>query len=69
MSLVDILPPAQLLVPFLVAGLALNLTPGSDMTFVALAGARGGRRTGPAAAAGDNFSSLRIRKTSVEGRA
>jgi threonine/homoserine/homoserine lactone efflux protein len=46
MILLDVLPPAQLLVPFLIAGLALNLTPGSDMTFVALSGSRGGRRVG-----------------------
>lgn len=52
MNLLDVLPPADLLIPFLVAGLALNLTPGSDMTFVALCGARGGRRAGLAAAAG-----------------
>jgi threonine/homoserine/homoserine lactone efflux protein len=52
MTLLNILPPADLLTPFLVAGLALNLTPGSDMTFVALSGSRGGRRAGLAAAAG-----------------
>lgn len=46
------LPPADLLLPFLVAGIALNLTPGPDMTFVALSGARGGRRAGLAAAVG-----------------
>jgi len=48
----SILPPSELFVPFLVAGIALNLTPGSDMTFVALCGARGGRKAGLAAAAG-----------------
>lgn len=37
MNLLDMLPPAELFLPFLIAGLALNLTPGSDMTFVALA--------------------------------
>ena len=52
MTVLNILPPADLLVPFLIAGLALNLTPGSDMTFVALSGSRGGRRAGLAAAAG-----------------
>jgi threonine/homoserine/homoserine lactone efflux protein len=36
----------------LFAGIALNLTPGSDMTFVALSAARGGRRAGLAATAG-----------------
>jgi threonine/homoserine/homoserine lactone efflux protein len=47
-----IFPPPDLLLPFLVAGIALNLTPGPDMTFVALSGARGGRTAGLAAAAG-----------------
>jgi len=49
MSLLDILPHAELLLPFLIAGLALNLTPGSDMIFVALSGSRGGRTAGLAA--------------------
>lgn len=52
MNPLDLLPPPALLVPFLVAGIALNLTPGADMTFVVLSGARGGRRAGLAAAAG-----------------
>lgn len=47
-----VFPPPDLLLPFLVAGIALNLTPGPDMTFVALSGARGGRTAGLAAAAG-----------------
>ncbi len=52
MSILSIFPPSELFVPFLVAGIALNLTPGSDMTFVALCGARGGRNAGLAAAGG-----------------
>ena len=52
MSLLQMLPPPELFWPFLIAGIALNLTPGSDMTFVAFAGARGGRPAGLAAAAG-----------------
>ena len=52
MNTLMVLPPPDLLVPFLVAGIALNLTPGPDMTFVALSGARGGRAAGLAAAAG-----------------
>ena len=52
MSLQAVLPPMELLVPFMAAGIALNLTPGSDMTFVAISGARGGRIAGLAAAAG-----------------
>lgn len=48
----NLLPPTELFLPFLVAGIALNLTPGADMTFVALSAARGGHRAGVAAAAG-----------------
>lgn len=58
MSIASVLPPAELFVPFLVAGIALNLTPGSDMTFVALSGVRGGRRAGLAAAAGISVGCL-----------
>jgi threonine/homoserine/homoserine lactone efflux protein len=54
-SVTDLLPPSHLLVPFLIAGLALNLTPGPDMAFVALSGSRGGQRAGLAAAAGITF--------------
>lgn len=52
MSVLAFLPPNELFIPFLVAGIALNLTPGADMTFVALSGARGGPSAGLAAAAG-----------------
>jgi threonine/homoserine/homoserine lactone efflux protein len=52
MSLQAVLPPMDLFLPFMAAGIALNLTPGSDMSFVALSGARGGRTAGLAAAAG-----------------
>jgi threonine/homoserine/homoserine lactone efflux protein len=52
MSVITVFPPGELFVPFLVAGLALNLVPGSDMTFVALCAARGGRNAGLAAAGG-----------------
>ena len=52
MSVLSIFPSYELFVPFLVAGLVLNLTPGPDMTFVALCGARGGRASGLAAAGG-----------------
>lgn len=58
MSIFSVLPPTELLAPFMVAGLALNLTPGSDMTFVALCGMRGGRRAGVAAAAGISVGGL-----------
>jgi threonine/homoserine/homoserine lactone efflux protein len=58
MGLLSILPPQELFLSFLVAGIALNLTPGSDMTFVALCGGRGGRRAGLAAAAGISTGAL-----------
>jgi threonine/homoserine/homoserine lactone efflux protein len=45
-------PTAQTIALFLSAGLALNLTPGPDMLFVAAQGTGGGRRAGLAAAAG-----------------
>ena len=32
--MLNLLPPWTLLAPFLVAALALNLTPGADMTYV-----------------------------------
>jgi threonine/homoserine/homoserine lactone efflux protein len=52
MNMLSILPPPDIFISFLIAGIALNVTPGSDMTFVALSGARGGRSAGLAAAAG-----------------
>jgi threonine/homoserine/homoserine lactone efflux protein len=45
-------PSAHTILLFMTAGLALNLTPGPDMLFVAAQGTAGGRRTGLAAAAG-----------------
>jgi threonine/homoserine/homoserine lactone efflux protein len=50
--MLSLLPSNEHLLPFLLAAIALTLTPGSDMTFVALAGARGGRTAGIAAAGG-----------------
>ena len=52
MDALTIFPPGDLLLPFFIAGLALNLTPGADMTFVALCAARGGRNAALAAAGG-----------------
>jgi threonine/homoserine/homoserine lactone efflux protein len=46
------MPTAHTIVLFMTAGLALNLTPGPDMLFVAAQGTSGGRRAGLAAAAG-----------------
>jgi threonine/homoserine/homoserine lactone efflux protein len=54
----DLLPPPHLFIQFLVAGLALNFTPGADMTFTAVSAARGGWRTGLAAAAGTSIGCL-----------
>ncbi|MFO1187930.1 MAG: LysE family translocator [Alphaproteobacteria bacterium] len=50
--MLDLLPPLPTFLAFLVAGLALNITPGADMTFVAVSAGRGGWRGGLAAAAG-----------------
>lgn len=46
-----IIEPGQLLI-FMMAGLALNLTPGADMMFCLSQGLRSGRRTGIAASLG-----------------
>jgi threonine/homoserine/homoserine lactone efflux protein len=46
------MPTAHTILLFMTAGLALNLTPGPDMLFVAAQGTSGGRRAGLAAAAG-----------------
>ena len=47
-----------LLVPFMVAGILVNLTPGADVGFVMASGLRGGKRRGIAAAAGISLGSL-----------
>ena len=46
------MPTAHTIALFMTAGLALNLTPGPDMLFVAAQGTSGGRRAGLAAAGG-----------------
>ena len=46
------LPDWATLVPFLAAGLALNLTPGADMAYIALTSTRQGARAGATAAFG-----------------
>ena len=48
----QILPELPQLMAFAVAALSLNIVPGADMTFVATAAARGGRRVGLLAALG-----------------
>lgn len=49
---IALLPEWPVFVGFVVAGLALNIVPGADMTFVIAAAARGGRRDGAVAALG-----------------
>jgi threonine/homoserine/homoserine lactone efflux protein len=48
----ELLPAWPVFLSFVVAGLALNIVPGADMTFVIAAAARGGRRDGTVAALG-----------------
>jgi threonine/homoserine/homoserine lactone efflux protein len=48
----DLLPPWTLLAPFLVAALALNLTPGADMTYVLARSLAQGREAGLVSALG-----------------
>ena len=49
---IELLPAWPIVLSFVVAGLALNIVPGADMTFVIAAAARGGRRDGTVAALG-----------------
>ena len=49
---IELLPLWPIFLSFVVAGLALNIVPGADMTFVIAAAARGGRRDGTIAALG-----------------
>jgi threonine/homoserine/homoserine lactone efflux protein len=49
---IELLPAWPVFLSFVVAGLALNIVPGADMTFVVAAAARGGRRDGTIAALG-----------------
>jgi len=49
---IELLPPLPVFLAFAAAGLALNIVPGADMTFVIANGARGGRRDGVIAALG-----------------
>ncbi len=48
----DLLPPWTLLAPFLIAALALNLTPGADMTYVLARSLGQGRQAGIVSALG-----------------
>ena len=55
---IALLPEWPLFLSFVVAGLALNIVPGADMTFVIAAAARGGRRDGTIAALGIGAGTL-----------
>jgi len=49
---IELLPPLATFLAFALAGLALNIVPGADMTFVIASAAGGGRRDGITAALG-----------------
>jgi len=55
---IEVLPPLPMFVAFALAGLALNIVPGADMTFVVASAARGGRRDGIIAALGIGAGAL-----------
>jgi threonine/homoserine/homoserine lactone efflux protein len=55
---IELLPAWPVFLGFVVAGLALNIVPGADMTFVIAAAARGGRRDGSVAALGIGAGTL-----------
>jgi threonine/homoserine/homoserine lactone efflux protein len=54
----ELLPEWPVFLSFALAGLALNIVPGADMTFVIAAAARGGRRDGLIAALGIGAGAL-----------
>jgi len=55
---VELLPDLRHFLAFAIAGFALNLVPGADMTFVIASAARGGTRSGLAAALGISAGAL-----------
>jgi threonine/homoserine/homoserine lactone efflux protein len=55
---IALLPAWPVFLGFVVAGLALNIVPGADMTFVVASAARGGRRGGIVAALGIGAGTL-----------
>ena len=55
---IELLPPLAMFLAFALAGLALNIVPGADMTFVIASAARGGRRHGIVAALGIGAGTL-----------
>ena len=55
---IELLPDWPAFLAFVVAGLALNLVPGADMTFIIASAARGGRRDGIVASLGVGAGAL-----------
>src|SRR3954470_19529998 len=55
---IELLPAWPVFLSFVVAGLALNIVPGADMTFIIASAARGGRRDGIVAALGVGAGAL-----------
>lgn len=55
---IELLPPLATFLAFALAGLALNVVPGADMTFVIASAASGGRRDGIIAALGIGAGTL-----------
>jgi threonine/homoserine/homoserine lactone efflux protein len=55
---IELFPPLPLFLAFVAAGLALNIVPGADMTFVIASAARGGKRDGIVAALGIGAGTL-----------
>ena len=54
----ELLPEWPVFLSFVVAGLALNIVPGADMTFIVASAARGGRRAGIVASLGIGAGAL-----------
>jgi threonine/homoserine/homoserine lactone efflux protein len=55
---IELLPRVPAFIAFVLAGLALNIVPGADMTFIIASAARGGRRDGITAALGVGAGTL-----------
>ena len=55
---IELLPAWPVFLGFVVAGLALNIVPGADMTFIIASAARGGRRDGVIASLGVGTGAL-----------
>lgn len=58
MSGIQFLPEWRAFLSFALAGLALNIVPGADMTFIISSAAKGGRRDGILAALGVGAGAL-----------